>query len=450
MPLKPTTVDGSIQMSPMTIPLTISPSPDIECLYQFVYQSWLDSRVKVNLRAPLMGIEAGKNVWWMPNIGKIVQNMSAPLLAKIPQTPPGYPQPGSPMVLTDILRLGSCVVNVEEMKNSTVIGFTALANLLLPFTSPSVHIPARLPSLSLTVDLPSPNATESVPFAKLSTTPSLNTTEGLASIMLPIQGSLLPIQPQTVPPLTHLVSSYLSGHPTTIFISSEPSTDFPITVPPIRATFPGPVVRPKILRGVSIKDMKLTASPSGEELVASGTLFASFALPPEVDRLTKLVDVTKIWPDTLVFDGPPPPVVIPSPPSNFSFTRGGDAPPLPDPLPERAFARIRAPDWLMAQTLPPEGGNGGGKNAEERRVTARIVEAPLEVLPGREEEFTHFVKKILSSDGAGALAGVRGTSAIGIRIRGLHLPAPPREDPDDDEGEGDGDGGGDRRWRWRR
>lgn len=135
--------------------------------------------------------------------------------------------------------------------------------------------------------------------------------------------------------------------------------------------------------------MKLTASPDGEELVASGTLFASFALPPELDRLTDLVDVRKIWPDTLVFDGPPPPIIKP-PPSNISFTIGGHAPPLPDPLPERAFARIRAPDWLAAQTLPPEGGSGDG----DRRVTAQIVEAPLEVLPGREEEFAEFVKKV--------------------------------------------------------
>lgn len=39
--------------------------------------------------------------------------------------------------------------------------------------------------------------------------------------------------------------------------------------------------------------------------------------------------------------------------------------------------------------------------------------------------------QILSSHGTGALAGVRGTSAIGIRIKGIHLPAPPRDDPDD-------------------
>jgi hypothetical protein len=134
--------------------------------------------------------------------------------------------------------------------------------------------------------------------------------------------------------------------------------------------------------------MKLTVSPSGEELVASGTLFASFALPPEIDRLTNLVDVRKIWPDTLVFDGPPPPIILP-PPSNISSTNGHDAPPLPNPLPERAFARIRAPDWLVAQTLPP-----GDKTGDERRVTAKIVEAPLEVLPGRDDEFARFVKKV--------------------------------------------------------
>lgn len=67
------------------------------------------------------------------------------------------------------------------------------------------------------------------------------------------------------------------------------------------------------------------------------------------------------------------------------------APSLPDPLPERAFAHIRPEDWLASESEPVESGEGEGSAVA---VSANIVDVPLEVLPGREREFSNFVSKV--------------------------------------------------------
>jgi len=187
----------------------------------------------------------------------------------------------------------------------------------------------------------------------------------------------------------------------------------------MRITFPAPSQRPKILRKVTVKNMRLGSSPN-DELTASGTLFASFGLPRELSGLTPFLDIRKLWPDTLVFDGLPPPHV-----SGIRSQAGATRPlpPLPDPLPEGAFARIIPRDWLDASMLPDNGDEEDGVRV--RWVTAQIIDVPLDILPGRDAEFQAFVDKIIASKGAGALAGVRGTASIGLRVDGIPLPKSP-------------------------
>jgi len=154
-------------------------------------------------------------------------------------------------------------------------------------------------------------------------------------------------------------------------------------------TFPAPTQRPKILRKVTVKNMRLGSSPN-DELTASGTLFASFGLPRELSGLTPFLDIRRLWPDTLVFDGLPPPAHVSGIRSQAGATR--PLPPLPDPLPEGAFARILPRDWLDASMLPDNGDEDDGVRV--RWVTAQIIDVPLEILPGREEEFQVFVRKV--------------------------------------------------------
>jgi hypothetical protein len=131
----------------------------------------------------------------------------------------------------------------------------------------------------------------------------------------------------------------------------------------------------------------------------------------------------------------------PVPPMKLPSHHGGDRdddpekepPPLPDPLPERAFARIRPDTWLAARTTPDTPGDGeegtwitinvgfdGGEteNGWSATVTSEVHDVPLQVLPGREAQFRGFVSKVLLSKD-GALAGVKGTSAVRAAVPGL-------------------------------
>lgn len=118
----------------------------------------------------------------------------------------------------------------------------------------------------------------------------------------------------------------------------------------------------------------------GTTFLASGTVFARIVLPKGVEVG---LDVHRVLPDVLIFDGEvPDSVKLPhGPPSS---------PSLPDPLPERAFARIRPDDWLTSLSVPDDPQDGEGSAFA---VTAKIVDVPLEVLPGRQTEFSRFVRK---------------------------------------------------------
>ena len=60
-------------------------------------------------------------------------------------------------------------------------------------------------------------------------------------------------------------------------------------------------------------------------------------------------------------------------------------------------------------------------------VEARIEDVPLEVLPGREREFSDFMAKVIFGS-QGALAGVQGVAAVAVRVEGL--PFASRRDPE--------------------
>ena len=145
-----------------------------------------------------------------------------------------------------------------------------------------------------------------------------------------------------------------------------------------------------MLRNVTIKDMKIHATVDGQFL-ASGNVFARAVLPKGVDVD---LDVHRIFPDLLVFDGEVPDDVdaFEGPVSDLPPPH-----PLPDPLPEKAFARLRPEDWVVAESVAAEREEDSGSIYI---VNATVVDMPLEKLPGRHQVFRAFVAKvrIASSD----------------------------------------------------
>jgi hypothetical protein len=156
---------------------------------------------------------------------------------------------------------------------------------------------------------------------------------------------------------------------------------------------------------------------AGGTFLASGTVFVRVVLPK---GLNVGLDVSRVLPDVLVFDGEVPDMIgVPSRRHSVSEVRnsieGLPTPPLPDPLPERAFGHIRPDDWLDAVCVPDDSEE---TESAAYAVSAKIVDAVLEVLPGRQKEFSAFVRKVIF-DSNGALAGILGSTAVAVDVQGL-------------------------------
>lgn len=316
----------------------------------------------------------------------------------------------------------------------------------------SIH--ATVPTLPFTVSLPSNGSL--APVANVTTAPITLT---YPNVSLSISGTVLPIPPTAQAALSHFISLYLQAQDNPIVITSPylPTLAFP-------TFFPAPYPKPQVLRNVTIRNMVVRYSPDGKGgMLASGTVFGRAVLPKGI-RVG--LDVKRIFPDVLVFDGEVPeddedseddgsedeamqskphiphiphphiPLIsifpslprpslpsvphhsLPSIPSSLPSALPSNlprphfpfpalpighkpphshspppppSPPLPTPLPPRAFAHIRPDDWLVATSTPVDGGEDEGTAVE---VEAKIVDVPLEVLPGREREFSGFARKV--------------------------------------------------------
>jgi hypothetical protein len=239
-----------------------------------------------------------------------------------------------------------------------------------------------------------------------------------------LHGSVLPIPPSATPALSSLISDYLSGvdHPISITSPFKLFSGYSV-----RTKFPAPHTRPEVLRNVTIESMKIHAS--GTTILGNGVVRARVALPEGVDMN---LFVSRVLPDVLIFDGPLPtastlaPTITTSKGSNPKMLDDNDdddappAPPLPSPLPRHAFARVRPNTWLTAvgvPTAPRRDWNERGRTT--LYLTAWFADVPLEVLPGREREFRSFIGKVIFGPGGGAVAGVQGVAAVGVRVEGL-------------------------------
>lgn len=253
---------------------------------------------------------------------------------------------------------------------SNGVNVHALATVINP--APSI-LDLTAPSIPFSVSLPGKDNL-AVPIASVHTDPFTLTHP---NITLVISGSILPIPPHASTSISSFVSRYLSLEPNPISIACPL---FPSLV--VDTEFPPPDSKPQILHNVTIRDMRIKPSASGGGFLASGTVSARVVLPKGM-YLT--LDVTRIFPDVLVFDGEVPKLVP------LLLPRQKPEEELPDPLPEGAFSRIRPEDWLNATSIQLDAEEGQGSMLA---VTADMADVPLEVLPGRQKEFSNFVGKV--------------------------------------------------------
>lgn len=378
---------------PTSAPIFVKLTPESSYLVQFLQDSWEHSTIALSVAAQHARVHGGafSEHSWRDKLSITVRPVkldiqtdsetlhfppsgAAPDVLLVPHLP-GLPQPGSQLPsIKDFLTLTSFSVQSSDEHLSVV------AEATLPNPLPS-ELSATSPALPFTISLgTSPNF---VSVASVTSAPIYLTHP---NITLSVSGSILPIPSSASHILSEFLSRFLTAQDNPISISTPILPNLTLG-----AVFPAPHPRPQILRNVSIHDMKVR--PRGSGVVTSGTVFVRVYLPKGMHIK---MDIFKVLPDVLVFDGEVPgdvPDVLWSWPwpigRNEGGGGGGDH--LPDPLPERAFGRIQPQDWLPSLSVEDDQPEAEGSVYV---VTARIVDVPLEILPGRQKVFSSFVKKV--------------------------------------------------------
>jgi hypothetical protein len=405
----------------IAIPVRVRPTDNGDNLIAFAKQSWNTGFLDIKAHVASVHVTGGGTSWggWRKqikvdrsNIGMRLRKQSRTLMFRssmksclivlitVP-TIPGMPTPGRDAPLPDMSRLV-----VLQSFNLTSINDTVHIDARASAPNPAPEfIELTVPSLPFTVSLPSANKSlPPVPLAAVRSAPFPLQQRPNITILLSGHMLALPAGAESGATLSAFLARYMSGHASNISVSTPlyPNITF-------ETVFPAPVPPPKVLRDLQLRDMRV--KPQGSGFVASGTVSARVVLPRGM-RFD--LSVRRMLPDVLVFDGPVP-ELLPSTSSLFSSsfpgrkpkpgkkpTNGGSddddedetppAPPLPDPLPAGAFAHIRPEHWLPALSvpLPPQGDDEGSCVG----ISSKIVDVPLQILPGRERLASDFIGKV--------------------------------------------------------
>ncbi|KAG8715394.1 hypothetical protein FRC08_010640 [Ceratobasidium sp. 394] len=400
----------------MTLQFLIQPARNSQDILDFISRSWQTSALEVRVDAPKVVVTGGRKtsrLSWKNRIHIVkrdvatVFKVAVPPIPGLPPPPPNEPRPIPD--LTSLVYLQSYRV-LPPPPTLRLVGTATLPNPI-----PSMLQGAVALSLPFVVSLPPSGSGVSLPVARVETAPLALTAP---NISLAISGHVLPLPSASsrIAPVSKFASDFLAGRSSPVLVKTDFLHDIGMQDElTLDAEFPAPVERPELLRDVQISNMRI--SLRGEQILASAFVRAR-VVPPET-LSTLRVNATRVWPDLLVYDGPPPGVWpyddsdIGSP-SGVQYDERWSEPepmPLPKPLPPAAFARIRPDSWIIAHTEATEDGQGVW-------VQAQVTDVPLAVLPGRDAELRRFISKVLFNIG-GARAGVAGITAVAARIGGL-------------------------------
>ncbi|KIM30823.1 hypothetical protein M408DRAFT_15275 [Serendipita vermifera MAFF 305830] len=437
-------------LKPISLRVSAQPTQDTDLLQQVVQETWERGLLDLRLELDQVRVKGGngKGGGWRSMLKVKRNDLATAFRYKVPDLP-GLPKPRPPLV--KLLQL----VSYSLLLEGDDLSLYALATI----PNPLEGIKFKVPKIPYEVSLLYPPL-QPVPISTGVVAPVLTP----PNVSLPITGKIVPLaSPDSSIVLSSFLGQFLAGIPPPISIRCPLFPELTI-----ETTFPPPDPLPKILEDVTIKHMSMAVAPGGG-MLASGQVWATIALPP---GLHIPINVTHVWPDLLLFDGPVnlppedeqsrPPLHLPDLPfPNITIPKlpriklphvpgtpehvpgrhtptTQDPPPLPDPLPDRAFARIRPTDWVVATTLENCEGpdpvvaddwvlvekrsedcakqpdNPGWKTI----VTANVERVPVQVLPGRDKQFRAFVSKVVWSK-SGVTAGMQGIAGVKSIVPGL-------------------------------
>ncbi|KAH8829220.1 hypothetical protein DL96DRAFT_1037072 [Flagelloscypha sp. PMI_526] len=411
---------GEDWLQPVMLDVLVKPTNRSQDLLSFAGAAWRHGYAMLGARIPHVSVHGGglgDHSWRSNLISRSMADIQQTFSISIPAIP-GFPQPGKNVPFPDIgdlITLESFSI-VTTGRNLALSGLATIINPIPPV------IDMTAPAFPFDIALPT-EGSSSVPIASLRSLPFPLTHP---NVSVRVEGSVVPLSPTPAAraALSTFLGRFLSAKDNAILIT----TPLIPHLPPAPAIFPALSPPPHVLRNLTIKDMRFTptTTPEGDTIFyASGLINAHVVLPK---GFNVNIDVRYVLPDVLVFDGKVPEEVGPyhSKPLNDDDDKlpAPPAPPLPDPLPERAFGRIRPEYWLLSNSTVDVDNDGSEGSAY--LVTARIESIPMDILPGRENQFSKFVQKVIF--GNGALAGIQGSAGVRVKVYGL-----PIGDGNDDE-----------------
>ncbi|KAF8842794.1 hypothetical protein BDN67DRAFT_965188 [Paxillus ammoniavirescens] len=393
LPITANPPSDSSWLTPISVPLFVRPTDNSSDLVHFVEDAWRRGAASVRAFAPSIAVWGGapNASGWRSKLAFDFEKLETQISIPLPPVP-GLPTPGEGTTLPSLSQIVSLqCFNISSMPQE--IQLNARASVINP-APPNFQM--SVPALPFVVSIPSTRHG----YISVASVHTQQFSLAHPNVTLFISGNVLPLPSDATEALSSFISHYLSLERNPITISCPL---FPSLV--VDTEFPSLDVRPDLLRNVTIRDMQIKPSSPGGEFLASGEVFARLVLP---EGMNFMMDVKRVLPDVLVYDGEVPEL----PP--LPVTQGNIPSRLPSPLPPRAFGRIRPDDWLDAKSEY----NGTDGEGSTFFVSASIIDVPVEVLPGRQKEFSNFVSKVIFSS-EGALAGLQGTADVGVDIVGL-------------------------------
>jgi hypothetical protein len=371
---------------------------------------------------------------------------------------PTMPGSSDPSSLVSLDSYSIYQSHVPHTPNSSFIAIAASATLFNPlfnstfmdgrFSSLPWGVPYKLP---VAVYLPGIGKGAPVQVARVVTRP-FGFISGASETKVTMGGELVSVvggksveSKRVKDALSGFVERYLAGENSTILVRydsapSAPAPDDTALFPPdlivpvidnvtVPLTFPGTTSKMELFKNLRIEDMKIRLSsllkshdqtdPDDEgDLLCSGRVVGELALPDEFEGLGDAIGVESIWPDVFVYDGDLPHESINVDPSS-QLVLGGSATTQsypPSPVPLNAFGRLHPSSSITASTTHfPRNSTHNSTTL----ITATFVDAPMWLIPGREDVFRRFVSKIIfGGSNARVRASVRGVSAVEVQLGG--------------------------------
>ncbi|KAG0150421.1 hypothetical protein CROQUDRAFT_652330 [Cronartium quercuum f. sp. fusiforme G11] len=356
----------------------------------------------------------------------------------------------------------------EQEEDPTQLGIQAKASipnplLELDFLSHldlNMNIPWQFPlKVYFELNNNTNNDTEEVLMASVMTVPfKLNQTDPRLS--LTIEGSLIkPKTNQSEPisssdPLSNFLDRYLKGLSTNVSIKyDDPKTlilsSLSRTPPPFLESllanlnvilpFPG-TTQTNILQNITIKDISF--SLSGTNLICSGLVFGVLNLPTEMKSIIQMLNINEILPNVIVLDGDLPnddndeinqnrrkvlfldqqSLQLEIPSEEEEKQAGEDQMHIND-YPKNAFARLKTSNYVPSKLITQISPNDPNQNITI--LTAKLIDIPLTILPGRSNIFRNYVTKwLFKRDSNGLKTSIKGHSDAKAFISGfgsIHL-----------------------------